>query len=162
MKVIFVEDVPNVAKVGDVKEVANGYVRNYLLPKKLAVLATPAAIKSLEGDLKIRARKQAKTQAEFAALAQQLESKEIILKAQAGTKDRLYGSITSADIAAGLEKSGIVIDKRKIALSKPIRQLGSYQVPIKLAKDLTPTIKVVVEEAEKETVEGGESKAAAA
>ena len=160
MKVIFIEDVPNVAKTGDVKEVADGYVRNYLLPRKLAVLAAPSALKNLEADLKIRVRKKAETDAEFAALAQQLEGKEIIIKANAGAKARLYGSITSTDIAAGLEKVGITIDKRKIALSKPIHQLGNYEIAIKLSKDFTPKIRVIVGEEEKE--EGGKPETAAA
>ncbi len=160
MKVIFIEDVTNVAKAGEVKEVADGYVRNYLIPRKLAVLATPSALKNLEADLKIRVRKKAQTDSEFAALAQQLEGKEITLKAKAGAKARLYGSITSADIAAGLEKAGIIIDKRKIALSKPINQLGNYEIAIKLSRDFAPKIRVIVAEKEKE--EGGESKAAAA
>ena len=160
MKVIFIEDVPNVAKTGEVKEVADGYVRNYLIPRKLAVLATPSAIKNLEADLKIRARKKAQTNAEFASLAQQLEGKEITIKAKGGDKARLYGSITSADIAAGLEKAGIIIDKRKIALSKPIHQLGNYDIAIKLSKDFAPKIRVIV--AEEETQEGGKPETAAA
>ena len=160
MKVIFIEDVPNVAKTGDVKEVADGYVRNYLLPRKLAILAKPSALKNLEADLKIRVRKKAENDAEFAALAQQLEGKEIIIKANAGAKSRLYGSITSTDIAAGLEKAGITIDKRKIGLSKPIHQLGNYEIAIKLSKDFTPKIRVIVAEEEKE--EGGKPETATA
>ncbi len=160
MKVIFIEDVTNVAKTGEVKEVADGYVRNYLIPRKLAVLATPSAMKNLEADLKIRVRKKAQTDAEFAALAQQLEGKEITMKAKAGDKARLYGSITSTDIAAGLEKAGIIIDKRKIALSKPIHQLGNYEIAIKLSKDFAPKIRVIV--TEEETQEGGKPETAAA
>lgn len=159
MKVIFLEDVPNVAKAGEVKEVANGYVRNYLLPRKLAASATPEVIKKLEQDLKIRARRQAQTDAELAALAQQLEGREVVLKAQAGAKARLYGSITSADIAAELEKGGIILDKRKLDLNKPIHQLGSYEIAVKLSKDLTPKLKVRVEAMEGE--EGGEQTSAA-
>ncbi len=163
MKVIFLEDVTNVARTGEVKEVADGYFRNYLLPKKLAATASPAAMKSLETDLKLRARRRAQTEAEFAALAQQLEGKEVVLKATAGSKARLYGSITSADIAAGLEKSGIILDKRRIDLDKPIRQLGAYEVVVKLSKDLAPKLRVIVEEEapEKEAEPGGESPPAA-
>lgn len=161
MKVIFIEDVANVANTGEVKEVADGYVRNYLLPKKLAVLATPSALKNLEADLKIRSRKKAQTDAEFASLAGQIEGKEITIKAKSGEKARLYGSITNTDIAAGLEKAGINIDKRKIALSKPIHQLGNYEVVIKLSKDYAPKIRVIVT-GEEETKEGGKPEAAAA
>jgi len=146
MKVIFVQDVPNVAKAGEIKEVANGYGRNFLIPQKLALLAeSPASITQR----KIKIQSQADTQAELIKLAQQLEGKEIILKARAGAKDRLYGSITSADIASELDNSaGLVIDKRKIGLAEPIRQLGNYEVAIRLAKDIIPKIKVTVTEQE--------------
>ena len=143
MKVIFLEDVPNVARAGEVKQVADGYGRNFLIPKKLALLATPSAISSI--DAQRRTRTQDQTQIE--ALAEQLEGKEVILKARAGVKDRLYGSITSANIAAELESTtGLAIDKRKIDLAEPIRQLGSYEVAIKLAKDIAPKIKVIITE----------------
>ncbi len=146
MKVIFVQDVPNVAKAGDMKEVANGYGRNFLIPKKLALLAeSPASVTQL----KMKVQSQADTQTELTRLAQQLEGKEVILKARAGAKDRLHGSITSADIASELNSSGgLVIDKRKIELAEPIRQLGNYEVAIRLAKDIIPRIKVTVTEQE--------------
>ena len=153
MKVIFLEDVPNVAQAGDMKEVADGYGRNYLIPRKLALLAESQATTILEAQLKKKARLQAQTEAEMRALAQQLEGKEIILKARSGTKDRLYGSITSADIADELEKStGLAVDKRKIELDEPIRQIGSHEIGIRLTKDIVPKIKliVMVEEEEKE------------
>ena len=147
MKVIFMQDVSNVAKAGEIKEVADGYGRNFLIPKKLALLAkSPASIIQF----KMKAQSQANNQAELVGLAQQLEGKEIILKAHAGAKDRLHGSITSADIASELNSStGLVVDKRKIELAEPIRQLGGYEVAIRLAKDIIPKIKVTV--AEKET-----------
>ncbi len=146
MKVIFMQDVPNVAKAGEIKEVANGYGRNFLIPKKLALLAeSPARIKQV----KMKVQSQADTHADLILLAQQLEGKEITLKARAGAKDRLHGSITSADIATELNDSaGLVIDKRKIELAEPIRQLGSYEVAIRLAKDIIPKIKVTVTEKE--------------
>ena len=143
MKVIFLEDVPNVARAGEVKQVADGYGRNFLIPKKLALLATPSAISSI--DAQRRTRTQDQTQIE--ALAEQLEGKEVILKARAGVKDRLFGSITSADIASELQNTtGLVIDKRKVELAEPLRQLGSYEVAIKLAKDIAPKIKVIITE----------------
>lgn len=147
MKVIFMQDVSNVAKAGEIKEVADGYGRNFLIPKKLALLAkSPASITQF----KMKAQSQANTQAELVGLAQQLEGKEIVLKAHAGAKDRLHGSITSADIASELNNAtGLVVDKRKIELAEPIRQLGGYEVAIRLAKDIIPKIKVTV--AEKET-----------
>jgi len=145
MKVIFLDDVPNVARAGEIKEVADGYGRNFLIPKKLALLATPQAISQAE----TRDKTKAKTNTELIELANQLEGKEISLKVKAGAKDRLYGSITSADIAAELSNTvGLAIDKRKIELDEPIRQLGSYEVAIRLAKDIVPKIRVTVTEEE--------------
>ena len=152
MKVIFIQDVPNMARAGEIKEVASGYGRNFLIPRKLALLASAPAISLVEAQCKINARNQQQTDAEIAELANQLEGREVFLKAQTGAKDRLYGSITNADIAAELENStGLVIDKRKIELAKPIHQLGSYEVAIRLAKDVIPKIKVTVTEKEKDT-----------
>ena len=151
MKVIFLQDVPNVARAGEVKEVANGYGRNFLIPQKLALLAKPGAASLAELQLKMKARSQAQDDAELVELAHQLEGKEVSLKARAGAKERLHGSITTADIAAELQNAGLVIDKKKIELAEPIRQLGSYEVAIRLAKDIIPKIKVRVieEEADK-------------
>lgn len=145
MKVVFLQDVPNVAKAGEIKEVAAGYGRNFLIPKKLAALANPQAMSQVETGDKTKAT----VNVELVELARQLEEQEISLKAHAGAKDKLYGSITSADIAAELENTtGLVIDKRKIELDEPIRQLGSYEISIRLAQDIIPKIRVtVVEEA---------------
>ncbi len=149
MKVIFLVDVPKVAEAGDIKEVANGYGRNYLIPKKLALLAESPAINLVEKQREIKAHRQAQIESEMTELARQLEGKEVVLTAKVGASERLYGSITSADIAAGLQKtSGLVVDKRKVELAEPIRQLGSYDVVIKLSKDLAPSIKVTVKEEE--------------
>jgi len=145
MKVIFLQDVPNVAKAGEIKEVAAGYGRNFLIPRKLALLADSQALSQLKtGD---KAEVQRNT--ELVELAEQVEGKEVNLKARVGAKDRLYGSITTADIAAELRQTtGLVIDKRKIELEEPIRKLGSYEVTIRLAKDIVPKIMVTVTEEE--------------
>ncbi len=156
MKVIFLEDVSKVARAGEIKEVADGYGRNFLIPKKLAALANSSAISIMQAQHKIRAREEAKLETEAVELARQLEGKEVILKARVGAKDRLYGSITNTDIASELESSaGLVIDKRKIELTEPIRQLGSYEVAIRLAKDIVPKVKVTVvgEDLEKEATD---------
>lgn len=162
MKVIFLEDVTNVAEVGQVKEVADGYGRNFLLPRKLAVLANSGASSIVKAKLKKKAIRQAQMVAEMAQLAKKLDGKKITLKAKVGEKERLYGSITNADIAGELSSSaGLEIDKRKVELDEPIRQLGDYEVTIRLTKDITPKIKlkVVAEEEEKEeTEEPGEKK----
>ena len=145
MKVIFLKDVPDVARAGEIKEVADGYGRNFLIPKKLALLARSPATSLVETQRKIKAQ----TESEVIKLANRLDGKEVTLKARAGAKDRLHGSITSADIATELESTaGVVVDKRKIELAEPIRQLGSYEVAIRLAKDVIPKIKVTVTEKE--------------
>ena len=145
MKVIFLQDVPNVARAGEIKEVANGYGRNFLIPQKLALLARSAAMNTVEAQLVMKARSQARTQDELTEMASHLDGREVILEARAGGKDRLYGSITAADIAAEIENTtGLAVDKRKIELDEPIRQVGSYEVAIRLAKDIVPKIKVTV------------------
>ena len=149
MRVIFIENVPNVAKIGEIKEVADGYGRNFLIPRNLALLASSETINAVGAKLKEKAHIQAQTEAEVIELANQLEGKEISLKARVGAKDRLYGSITNADIASELQNTtGLVVDKRKIDLAEPIHQLGSYEVVIRLAKNIIPKIKVNVVEKE--------------
>jgi large subunit ribosomal protein L9 len=149
MRVIFLEDVSNVARAGEIKEVANGYGRNFLIPKKLALLATSPATSRPEVQRKLTAQDQ--TEDELVKLANQLEGREITLKARVGAKDRLYGSITNADIVAELQNiAGVAVDKRKVELVEPIRQLGSYEVAIRLARDIVPRIKVTVTAEEKE------------
>ena len=151
MKVIFLEDVPRVAKAGEIKEVADGYGRNFLIPKNLAVAADPSALGMVEIQMKRRARIQAQTEAEFMELAKQLDGKEITLKARVGAKERLYGSITSVDIADEIQNSmELVVDKRKIELAEPIHRLGRYEMEIRLAKGIVShiVVNVVAEEAE--------------
>ena len=151
MKVIFLEDVPRVAKAGEIKEVNDGYGRNFLIPQNLAVAASPSALSMVEGQMKRRARIQAQTEAEYAEMAKQLDGKEITLKARVGAKERLYGSVTSADIAEEIQNSmGLVVDKRKIELAEPIHQVGRYEMEIRLAKDIVShiVVNVVAEEME--------------
>ncbi len=145
MKVVFLEDVSRVAKAGETKEVADGYARNYLLPKKLAVKVDSQTASVIDAQLKKRGRIRALMEAEMKALAQQIEGKEITLKAKAGAEGKLYGSITSADIASELSKvTGKEIDKRKVELPMPIHQVGSYDVEIKFSGEITSKVKVTV------------------
>jgi large subunit ribosomal protein L9 len=147
MKIIFLHDVPGKGKAGEIKEVADGYARNFLLPKGLALLATPTVVRTAEIKREQEMRREARTEAELVELAHLIEGKELNLKARVGPKERLYGSITNSDIARELERlTGFNIDKRKIELKEPIRQLGSYEVAIRLGKDLMPQIRVIVEE----------------
>jgi len=144
MKVVFLQDVPNIARAGDVKDVTSGYARNFLIPKGFAMVANAQAMDIVESQRRSRARQQAETEAEFRALAEELEGKEVAIEARVGAQEQLYGSVTNADIAAALEAMGMVVDKKKIELEDPIRHVGSHDVTIKLSKDITPKIKVTV------------------
>ncbi|MEE8419144.1 MAG: 50S ribosomal protein L9 [Dehalococcoidales bacterium] len=147
MKVIFIQDVTNVGKAGEVKEVTNGYGRNYLIPKNLAVMAKADSLNTVGAKIKVNARHQAESVAELTELGEKLEGQEIVLEARSGGKERLYGSITTADIAEKLEETtGLAIDKRKIEVPESIRQIGEYEVAIRLSKDIVPKIKVTVTE----------------
>jgi len=140
MKVVFIADVPNVAKAGDEKTVADGYGRNYLLPKNLAVVSQPGAM------IAIKAKIEAKAETEkYKKLAEEIEGKVITFKVKMGAKERMHGSITAANIATELQDVlGQAIDKRKVDLTESIKQLGSYEIPIKLVKGIEPKIKVNV------------------
>jgi len=145
VKVIFLEDVPNVARAGETKLVADGYGRNYLLPRQLAILAGSRAAAIVAVRLRKRERLQAQTEAEMAALAAKLNGIEVTLRAKAGAKDRLYGSVTSADIAEVLSRSvGGVVDKKKVELAQPIHQLGSYEVTVRFTHDIVAAVKLTV------------------
>ena len=145
MKVVFLQDVPNVASAGEMKDVADGYARNFLIPRKLAAQADPKMMNAIEAQVRARARQAAQNEAEMTELAEQLDGKEITITARVGANERLYGSITTGDIIAELEKSfGIVVDKRKIEMENPIRELGSHEIPIRLTKDIIPSITVTV------------------
>ena len=152
MKVVFLQDVPHVARAGDVKEVADGYSRNYLIPKKLAAPATPAELRKLELLRQSSAYRQVRSEQEAEDLAQTLKDTTLVFKVRAGAKEKLYGSVTSGDIAKEILKvTKHEVDKRKIEVGEPIRELGRHQVSIKLLKDITATVTVVVEpEAEPE------------
>jgi len=158
MKVVFLQDVPNVGRAGQIKEVADGYGRNFLIPRKLALLARPEAIHGMEVRLAVKTRHEAQTEAELRELADQLNGREFTIVARTGGKDKLYGSITAADIADEIERAtGLVVDKRKIELEGTIRQVGRYEVPIRFAKDIEPQITVVVAEQNAEKEGLGES-----
>lgn len=152
MKVILLQDVDNLGKAGDLKEVANGYARNYLLPRHLAAGATPSLLANYQQRIAAEKRRQEKQAESNRQQAERLSSVKLTFKARVGKQGRLYGSITSQDIAAGLRDSeGIVIDRRAIVLPDPIRAVGTYQVPVKVASKLEPKITVdVIDEAQVE------------
>lgn len=144
MKVVFLEDVPGVAKESEIKEVSDGYGRNFLLPRKLALVATPANIKVTEEKKRLQARREAKTEAEIAELGRQLGGKELTVRAKVGIDGHLHGAVTTTDIAAALEGQGINVDKRKIELAEPIHDVGPFEISVRLSKDVIPIIKVIV------------------
>ena len=159
MKVVFIADVPDVALAGEIREVADGYGRNYLLPKKLAVLADSAASNIVKVQMKQVLVKRAHAEAEMKEIAGKLDGTEITITAKAGEKERLYGSVTSADIAGELSRiSGAAIDKRKIELEEPLRQLGIHEVTLKLAHDISAAIRVNVAAEEAAATEEEEAK----
>jgi len=145
MKVVFLKDVANIGRAGEIKEVADGYGRNFLLPKKLALLATPSALKAAEAQLQKEKGKQQRFATETSKLAQQLEGFLITFKERVTEEDRLYGSVRDSDIARELSQlTGFDIAKEKIELEEPIRQLGDYEVTVRLSEDVAPKIRVMV------------------
>ncbi len=147
MKIILLQDVPRLGSAGEVKDVADGYARNFLVPKGLAESATAAVLKRVEAQRGKEERRQAQVEVEMASIAHTLDGAQITLKAKVGAQERLYGSITSGDIAEELQRAmGLEIDKRKIELEEPIRQLGEFEISVRLSKEIVPKIKVVVEE----------------
>src|SRR6516162_5317063 len=145
MEVILKEDVPKLGHRGDVIKVAEGYGRNYLLPRKLAIEATQANKAVIEQMKQAAVRRSAVEKADSEALAKQLEGVSLVFQRKAGEKDHLFGSVTSSDIAEALEHKGFNIDRRKIQLSEPFKSLGNFEVPIRLHRDVTSSIKVTVE-----------------
>ena len=144
MQVLFVEDVPGTAYAGDIKNVKNGFARNYLLPKKLAVLATPDQMNRVARLQAAASQRRDVAEKNMSAVAEKIEGAAITIEVRAGRNNRLYGSITNAMIAEELtEIAGQEIDRRLI-LTEPIRQLGSYDVPVKLGFGFEPTVKVRV------------------
>jgi large subunit ribosomal protein L9 len=144
MEVILKEDVNKLGHRGDVVKVADGYGRNYLLPGKLAIEATmanKAVIEQMKGSA---IRKSAKEKTEAEALAAQLNEVELVFERKVGENDHLFGSVTSADIAAQLEAKGFTIDRRKISLEEPLKTMGEYHVPVKLYREVTSHVKVTV------------------
>ncbi len=145
MKVILLQDVEGQGKAGDLKDVADGYARNYLLPKGLAAAATPALLANRAQRIASEQRKLEKQAEQNRQQAQRLSEITLTFRARVGREGRLYGSITSQDIASGLrEAEGIVIDRRMIVLPEPIRSTGTFTVPIKVAPKLEPKITVNV------------------
>lgn len=146
MQVLLLKNVPGVGSAGQVKTVNDGHARNYLIPRKLAIPATAGAVKQAEAIQAAAARREAKTLAEAQELARQLEQTTLTFRAKAGEGERLFGSITSGDIADALARDKhITVDKRKIELDSPIKELGERRVALKLHPEVSAHVTVVVE-----------------
>jgi large subunit ribosomal protein L9 len=160
MEVILKEDINKLGHRGDVVKVADGYGRNYLLPQKLAIEATVANKSVIEQMKGSAARKSAKEKVDAEAFSTQLSEVELVFERKVGENDHLFGSVTSGDIAHELEAKGFKVDRRKISLDEPLKSLGEYHVPVKLHREVTAHVKVVVKGDQPE-VEGIPAAAAA-
>lgn len=144
MRVILKQDIPALGRAGTIVEVSKGYGRNYLLPKGLAVPATPSNEKQFLYLQKVRSDKLLREKSEAEAFARELEGVTCTIVRKAGEKDRLYGSVTTMDIEESLKQKGILLDRKKILLDAPIKSLGTFHVPVKLHPEVTAQLTVSV------------------
>ena len=145
MKVLLTQDVYNLGHAGEVKTVADGYGRNFLLPRGMAILATPGAMKRADAVRNAGVKRRAQEQSDMEAVAQVINGQTVHFAVRTGEKGKLYGSITAGNIADKLTQLlGKEFDKRKVALREPIRDIGTHVVPIRLTADIAPTVNVVV------------------
>jgi large subunit ribosomal protein L9 len=145
MEVILKEDVPKLGARGDVVRVAEGFGRNYLLPRKLAIEASASNKKVIEQMKAAAVRRSAKEKSEAEELSKQFAGLAVTFQRRSGEHDQLFGSVTSGDIADALSKKGFDVDRRKVQLHEPLKSLGEFTVPIKLHKDVTTHLKVMIE-----------------
>jgi large subunit ribosomal protein L9 len=149
MRILLRQDVPNLGKAGEVKNVADGYARNYLIPRGLAAAVTSGVLRQASVDQEANARRQSRYQQDIHELASVLDGLSVTFHVRAGENEQMYGSITNTDIASAVEEqTGRSIDRRRIELEEPIRRLGSYRVAVRLGKNEAPHIGVVVLEQE--------------
>jgi large subunit ribosomal protein L9 len=144
MQVILRDDMDNLGKSGEVVNVKPGYARNYLLPRGLAIKATAGDIKRVEHEKKIIAARTAKLAKESQAEADKLSAVSVSIAVAVGEDDRLYGSVTSRDVAEALKDRGVIVDPKKVVLDEPLKALGLAEVPIKVGRGVTATVKVWV------------------
>ena len=145
MEVILKEDVTKLGSRGDVVKVAEGYGRNFLLPHKLAIEATSGNRKVVEQMRAAALRRSAKEKAQAEELSKQFDGLSVSFQRRSGENDQLFGSVTSSDIAEALEKKGFSLDRRKIQIHEPLKTVGEFTIPVKLHKDVTAHLKVVIE-----------------
>ena len=147
MKVILLQDVKGKGKKGQMLEVSDGYARNFMLPKKLAIEATPDAINTMRMNDKATQERIAREKAEALDTSRKLREMTVVVKAKGGGAGRLFGSVTNAEIADALAKNGIKLDKRKIVIADPIKNVGTYTVTCKLGYEISAPLTVKIEEA---------------
>lgn len=140
MKVILKDDVKNLGLMGEIVNVSDGYARNYLVPKKLAIEANPKNVKEFEHYKKSILQKAVKIKEDMSANAEKLSSVSLTIKAKAGEEDRLFGTITTMQISDALKDKGFDIDKKKISILEPIKRLGTYDIPIKIHPEVTAKV----------------------
>ncbi len=159
MRVILKQDVENVGRKGDIVNVASGYGRNYLIPRRMALEVTPSNMKMIEIEQQALRKAVEKERASFQDLTNSLNQTTLTFKRKAGEKDIIFGSVSSSDVKEALDELGIEIDKKKILLEEPIKRLGNYTVPIKVFHEDRAEVKVeVVKEGEEAPVSKGEEK----
>jgi large subunit ribosomal protein L9 len=146
MKVILLQDVKGKGKKGQMIEVSDGYARNYMLPRKIAMEATTDAVNTMRMNDKATAERIAREKAEALATAGKLREMTVVVKAKGGGQGRLFGAVTNAEIAAALEKAGVKLDKRKIVLNENIKNVGTYTVTCKLGYEISAPLSVKIEE----------------
>ncbi|MDP2166901.1 MAG: 50S ribosomal protein L9 [Thermodesulfovibrionales bacterium] len=144
MKVILKDDIKSVGKMGEVVSVADGYARNFLIPKGFAVGASTRNIKALEHEKRVIEAGAKKVRQGARLLSEKISSMTLTVKAKAGEEDKLFGSITTMDIADALKAEGVTVDRRKIVIEEPIKRLGGYTVTVKLHTDEAPELKIQV------------------
>ena len=145
MKVVLTQDVPKLGDSGTIQDVKDGYARNFLIPQGMAAMATPGMVKQVEERQQAEAKRIAKLEDEMRDLANRINSTQLEIEARVGEQGRLYGSVTSADIAERIAAVvGEEIDRRKVELDEPIRSVGEYEIPVRLVGKLVPTVKVRV------------------
>lgn len=146
VKVVLLEEVQGIGGPGTVKDVAEGYARNYLLPRKLATPATKAALKNVEQARAGADRRAAKQDADAAGMAARIEGQVVTFRVRSGENGRLYGSVTNVDVAEVLSKQiGTDVDRRRVILEEPIHTVGTYEVPVRLSAAHSPIVRVTVE-----------------
>ena len=146
MKVILIQDVKGKGKKGQMIEVSDGYARNFMLPKKLAIEATPDAINTMKMNDKATQERIAREKAEALEISKKLRAMTLVVKAKGGGAGRLFGAVTNAEIASALEKQGVKLDKRKIVLNETIKNVGTYTATCKLGYEINAPLTVKIEE----------------